>query len=194
MAQLTRHYCTRCERSIYNVEIDGKRIPLVIQMVIGQPTDTGAPLEVNGDGVKLPSFIREIMHLPEGLQRVELCVPCFAEIFGIPCVTAAEDEMWIPPSELPPDSPLRTITPDPEVSRVSAMSALYKRTLHAVEVGRGEKTVADLPVEFQAPKPVEMPKELQDVLRNATPAQRRAMIKRLTSDGVAVAPSDTPTS
>lgn len=192
MPQLTRHYCSRCARSIFNVEIDGKKIPLVIQMTIGQPADTGEPINVNDPEVKLPHFIREIMHLAQGLQRVELCVACFALVFGLPLVTAEEDEMWIPPSQIDPQSPLRTIPQDPAVDFTQASAALYHRTFHAVEVGRGVKTVKDLPKQFQAPPRPEMPDPLTQRLAAATPEQRQEMIKQLASEGVASAPVPKP--
>lgn len=41
MPQMTRHYCSRCKRSIYNTGV-----PLVVQLIIGQPEDTGEPFDL----------------------------------------------------------------------------------------------------------------------------------------------------
>lgn len=91
MPQLVRHYCSRCQQSIYNCIIDGVRVPMTIYLVAGQPDDTGDTLDLNADGVKVPSFIRALMSLPTA--RVELCVRCLAEVFALPLLAAGEDPM-----------------------------------------------------------------------------------------------------
>jgi hypothetical protein len=78
---------------VYNCIIDGVRVPLVIYMVAGQPDDTGPNLGLNDEGVKVPSFLRALMSLP--IARVEWCVRCFAEVFALPLLLAADDPMGL---------------------------------------------------------------------------------------------------
>lgn len=91
MPQITRHYCSRCQQSIYNCIIEGVRVPLVVYLVAGQPEDTGPTIGLNDVGVKVPSVLRAIMSLP--IARVELCVRCLAEVFALPLLAAADDPM-----------------------------------------------------------------------------------------------------
>jgi hypothetical protein len=93
MPQLTRHYCSRCQIAIYNCMINGVRVPILLYFVIGQPDDTGE-FDVNGPGVMVPSFIREIMQSHVPVARAELCINCVSEVFGLALVTAEEDPMY----------------------------------------------------------------------------------------------------
>lgn len=193
MPQLSRHYCTRCKKSIYNVEIEGQRVPLVVYFVVGQPADTGDPLDVNANGVKVPSFIRELMATPAGTQRVELCVPCVAEVFGVALVTAEEDPMYDSNNDRIPDA--RQIAQG--VDQVEAFHRLHFRALHAVKVGQGRATVGELPAEY-LPPPAE-PKgpngllahpnpvdAMRAYLDGLPPAERERAIAELAATGATV--------
>lgn len=71
--------------------IDGVRVPLSVYIVAGQPDDTGPQLDLNADGVRVPSFLRALTSLP--IARAELCVRCIAEVFALPLLLASEDPM-----------------------------------------------------------------------------------------------------
>jgi hypothetical protein len=95
MPQLQRFFCSNCKRPIDEIQIEGKPVPLVVYFVVGQPPDTGAPVDLDeGSGVKVPSWVREIMQPHVPTARVELCIPCVAEIFGTKLVTADADPMF----------------------------------------------------------------------------------------------------
>lgn len=144
MPQLNRHYCTKCGDSVFNCEINGKRVPLVLYFVVGQPDDTGEPLDANA--VALPSFVREI--LQTDVARVELCIKCVADVFGVPLLEAKDDPMYDANNDKIPDAlQLR----DPSMPRVERFKRMHARVLHAIAVGRGEAAVEDLASEYQAP-------------------------------------------
>lgn len=86
--QGTRHYCDHCKESIYNVFIDGQRVPIVVYMVVSQPPDTGPAVALAK--LRVPAFIREMMDL--STPRIELCVKCFAELTGHPLEKPLTDE------------------------------------------------------------------------------------------------------
>jgi hypothetical protein len=192
MPQLSRHYCTLCKKSIYNVEIDGQRIPLVAYFVVGQPADTGDPLDVNADGVKLPSFVRELMQTPGGTQRVELCIACLADVFGLALVTAADDPMYDVNNNQIADA--REIAQG--VDQVEAFHRLHFRALHAIKVGRGAAQVSDLPAEFLPPaSPAQPDGVLTDPMLNMrayldtlSPEAREAAIAELSTVGAVTVP------
>lgn len=143
----SRFYCSKCKQSIYNVLTDGVRVPLVAQIVFGQPEDTGPPLDVNGSGVKVPSAVREIMqdHVP--IKRMELCNNCFAETFGLELVTAQTDPMYSVEQSAETKRVVLAAVEDPEVDQVSTNQVAMERVLLAVKVGRGEEAAPALPVD-----------------------------------------------
>lgn len=71
--------CHRCGYSVYDTFIDGVRVPGVFYFVVGQPHDTGA--EIDWRDVPVPEWVRAVVQLPE--SRVELCIGCLLEVFGL---------------------------------------------------------------------------------------------------------------
>lgn len=145
MPQLNRMYCSNCKRSIYNVLIDGVRIPLVLYFVVGQPSDTGPPLGINDPGVKLPSFVRAMMlpHVPAA--RAELCMECVAEFFGVKLVTAEEDPMYSAEQEAVTKTEVEAVVQNKEINQVDTTAKVMERPLLALKVGRGAKKAPKLP-------------------------------------------------
>lgn len=145
MPQLTRHYCSNCKTSIYNCTINGVRIPLVLYFVIGQPADTGPPLAINDPGVKLPSFVRAMMlpHVPAA--RVELCMNCVAEVFGVKLVTAQEDPMYSAEQEAQTKAEVQAVVDDKEIDEVNTVAKVMEHPLLAFRVGRGARKAPKLP-------------------------------------------------
>jgi hypothetical protein len=138
MPQHQRMYCTNCGESVYNKMIDGERVPLVIYMVVGQPPDTGPNVDLDiGSPVKVPSFIREITQTP--VQRVEFCVPCFAQIFGLKLVTADEDPMYSKAQADENRETYNAVQMDESLPAVERSKQIHARTLTAIQVGRGAK-------------------------------------------------------
>lgn len=90
MAQGQRYHCDRCGESVYNCLIEGVRVPIVVYMVAGVIPDYPTPFDDSAPDVKMPQMVREMMDLPE--SRVEWCVACLAEVFGLRLVTAEETE------------------------------------------------------------------------------------------------------
>jgi hypothetical protein len=148
MPQLPRTHCSRCGESVYNCLIAGVRIPLVVQIVVGQPADTGPALDVNGAGVRVPSFVREI--LQTSLARLELCVACTAEVFGLALVTAAEDPCYDANLDGIPDA----TQIDPALSHAEQYRIMHARTLEAIRIGRGAPDAAT-PVPHPVPTPTD---------------------------------------
>lgn len=156
MPNVNRMYCSNCKTSIYNTFIgpDGKRsaegtrgavrVPLVLYFVVGQPPDTGETLGVNDPGVKLPSFVRELMQAHVPVARVELCMLCVAEVFGTKLYTADADPMHSPEQTAVTATKLAAaITPAmPEVDKHALQ---MERALLAVKVGRGGAKAPKLP-------------------------------------------------
>lgn len=132
MPALTRNYCTGCKESIYNCVVDGVRVPLLVRITVGQPSDTGPALDINGPGVQVPSFLREIMQTP--LARMELCVKCAAKAFGVPLVTAAEDPLYDANLDGIPDAK----QVDATLPMVEQLHRHHARTLQAIYIGRGD--------------------------------------------------------
>ena len=149
MPLLARHHCTRCKESVFNCVIDGKRVPLVLYFVTGQPDDTGGPLDINGEGVKLPSFVRELQHTP--VPRIELCMKCVAEVFNVPLVTAAADPLYDANNDKIPDALQLT---DAAISKTEMLHRMHTRALHAIAVGQGRAAVKDLAPEYLPPQPL----------------------------------------
>lgn len=127
MPDTTRIYCTRCQESVYNTVVDGQRIPIVLRLNVGQPADTGPRLDCNGEGVKLPSFVRSLMQTP--LPRVELCMACVAAVFHTPLVTAAEDPHYDRDRDGTPD----VLQLKADKSHVEQLAAMHAHSLHALE-------------------------------------------------------------
>lgn len=151
MPDLQRIACTRCGQSVFNVMVTGPdgaphRVPLVTRITCGQPEDTGGPFDVNDPQVRLPSFIRELMHTP--LPRMELCVSCVAAVFGLPLVTWGEDPMAISVAEH-----TKMLTDlgmnDETVAKTERFTRMHTRALAAFKIGWGEEAVSDLPVEYR---------------------------------------------
>lgn len=158
MPQVQRAHCSRCGESVYNCLIDGIRVPILTYIVMGQPADTGPAVDLDrGSPVKVPSVMRELMRTP--VARVELCVACFADVFGLALVTADEDPLF--------DADLDGV---PDVSRLDAKEraafnalpaveqarAMHSRALEAVRVGRGAPD-AKVPRPRRAPNPATPP-------------------------------------
>lgn len=148
MPQLNRMYCSNCKTSIYNCMIDEIRIPLVLYFVVGQPGDTGPPLGINDPGVKLPSFVREIMQVP--VARAELCMVCVAEFFGVKLVTAEEDPMYSVEQEAVTKAVVEAVVQDAEIDEVNTIAKVMERPLLALKVGRGAKKAPKLPKSAKA--------------------------------------------
>lgn len=66
--------------------IAGESTPLVVYIVVGQVPNSGAPVDLNAPGVKVPAIVRELMAQP--VPRREYCVRCFAKAFGLELVAA----------------------------------------------------------------------------------------------------------
>lgn len=143
MPQLNRMYCSNCKTSIYNVMVDGVRVPYVFYFVVGQPPDTGPQLDVNAEGVKVPSFIRAILQAP--VPRAELCMNCVADIFGVPLVTAKEDPMYSDEQFDENTQAIREVMQDESVDQVNTNAAIMERPLLAIKVGRGAVDAPALP-------------------------------------------------
>lgn len=152
---VTRHVCTGCQTSIYNVIVDGVRVPIVVNLWAGQPEDTGPILDLNAPGVKVPSFLREMMSTP--LATAELCVVCAAKAFGVPLVTAEDDPMQGAGADV------TLPTERGAMSEVERRAVMQERTLVALQVARGE---AEAPApgqylktqaEFEAYRPLPTP-------------------------------------
>lgn len=140
MPQVSRHLCSNCGQSVFNCLINGQRVPLVFYMVVGQPADTGEPLNVNAPGVKVPSFVRELMK-PEVLTaRIELCMRCLAEVFGLPLVDEAHDPMS--GAGMVPTIPVHSA----QLGEVERSMLMHERALHAVKLAHGK-------AKTKAPKP-----------------------------------------
>lgn len=142
---ISRFYCTRCTRSVYNCIIDGVRVPIVLQFNIGQIPDSGAPLDVNAPGVKVPAWIREAMQPYVPSANGNLCMDCVAEVFGTPCVDAEEDSMFSREQSELSASAAQDVVGNPEVDLVNTVAAVFGRVFEAIEVGRGAKPAPSLP-------------------------------------------------
>lgn len=167
MPQMQRFFCSNCKRPIDEITIEGKPVPLVVYFVVGQPPDTGAPVDLDeGSGVKVPSWVREIMQPHVPTARVELCIPCVAELFGTKLVTADADPMF---SKEATDETARALTrlndADREAQRkgAPARTAVEQhhdtviRALQAVKVGRGAAKAPKLPPPVKPPRAVPAP-------------------------------------
>jgi hypothetical protein len=150
MPQLNRFYCSNCKESIYNVKIDGQRVPIIHYIVTGQPDDTGPPFDVNGEGVKVTSFTREMMQAHVPVKRVELCEQCFAEIFGLKLHTAESDPMYSAAQEAETAKVVTAAQQDVELQAVDRHAITVERPFLAIKVGRGARKAPKLP---KAPKP-----------------------------------------
>lgn len=154
MPQLPRHYCSRCQIAIYNCMIDGVRVPILLYFVVAQPDDTGE-FDVNGPGVRLPSFVRELMQPHVPVARAELCMNCMSEVFGLALVTAEEDPMYsIEQSDLTAIQ-VRAVTSNKGIPAVQKAATAMDRVFTAIQVGRGARAAPPLP----PPTPIEIPVE-----------------------------------
>lgn len=151
MPQMTRHYCSRCKRSIYNTGV-----PLVVQLIIGQPEDTGEPFDLEAPTSKVPSFIREIMQLP--IARLEFCVPCLADTFGLKVETPDSDPMFSPEQRDENASTYSAIRSKHEIDAVEKHAQLAARTLLAIKVGRGAEKPPKLPPKKAIDEPPRSPR------------------------------------
>ncbi|MEX1185328.1 MAG: hypothetical protein WEA80_01905 [Gemmatimonadaceae bacterium] len=122
--------------------IDGVRVPLVAYMVVGQPEDTGPVIDATDPNVKLPSFVRAIMNTP--VARVEWCMKCLADVFGLALVTPAEDPLYSDEQVGEERKMIEALQADLDVSSVDRAKQVYARTMTAIKVGRG----------VQVPRPV----------------------------------------
>ena len=119
-----RFYCYRCKQSVYNCFIEGQRVPLVAYIVVQQPDDTGPQFDAVAEGVKLPSAVRAIIGMP--IPRVELCVKCFAELFSLPNVAAADDPVVEATMKGPTPAELSAMQ---HVDRCNALAIPFVNTL-----------------------------------------------------------------
>jgi hypothetical protein len=156
MPQLTRHYCSRCQIAIYNCMVDGQRVPLLFYFVVGQPDDTGE-FDLNGEGVKVPSFIREIMQPHVPVARAELCMNCVGEVFGLALVTAKDDPMYSVEQEALTRALVSGVATDPAIPQVQKAATTMERIFTALQVGRGAIEAPALPpAAVPAPAPPEV--------------------------------------
>ena len=159
-------YCSSCKNSIFNTFVgkDGKRandgdpdavrVPLIFYFVVGQAADTGPPLGINDPGVKLPSFVRAMMlpHVP--VARVELCMICVSEVFGVPLLTAEEDPLYSAEQESETKVEVEAVVQNAEIDEVATAAKVMERPLLALKVGRGAEKAPPLP---RSPKQVAAP-------------------------------------
>lgn len=167
MPQLQRFFCSNCLRPIDEVTIEGKPVPLVVYLVVGQPPDTGPPVDLDeGSGVKVPSWVREIMQPHVPTARVELCIPCVAEVFGTKLVTADADPMFSKEAtrETARAISLRRVADDtarqrgePSRSSVQQHHDTVSKVLQAVKVGRGALKAPKLPKPDPKPRAAPAP-------------------------------------
>ena len=148
MPDAVRTTCTRCKQSIYNCMIDGVRVPIFHRLNIGKPEDSGPAIALNDPGVKMTSYTRSMLQTP--VARIELCEKCFAEVFGLPLVTADEDPMW-DGEQVEAQEALNKIMDDPETDRAEKFHMIHTRALHGFPVGWGEAHIGDLAAEFRKP-------------------------------------------
>jgi hypothetical protein len=137
MAELSRHYCVRCETSIFNVRTDDVRVPIVFKITIGQPDDTGPKLDVNAPGVRLPSVTREAMQDHVFVKSFSLCNNCVSEVFGLPLLTAEEDPMYSQDQAEASMRSVRAAAEDAEVDELATRAISLERAILAIQVGRG---------------------------------------------------------
>jgi hypothetical protein len=163
---IPRFYCARCAESVFNCIIDGVRIPIVLQFNVGQAPDTGPPLGINDAGVKLPSWIREMMQLHVPSANGNLCMKCVAEVFGTPCLTPDEDPMFSLEQAEISGGIVATVVADPEIDQRTTNATIFQRVFEAVQVGRGARQAPALP----PPRPVEIPAPTSAVATAEPPA------------------------
>lgn len=151
MPDLQRISCTRCKESVYNCFIEGPdgeqhRVPYFLRLNGGQPDDTGPELDVLAPNIRVPSFIRALVLSPLG--RIELCVKCVIEVFGVPAVTAEEDPMY-DDDVYDLYKEIETHFRNQSVPKVERHNRANMRAVHALAVGWGEASPEDLPPELQ---------------------------------------------
>ncbi len=161
MPDFNRVSCTRCKQSVYNCFIKGPdgelhRVPWFLRLNGGQPDDTGPALDVLAPNIRVPSFVRALVLSPLG--RIELCVACVVEVFGVPAVTKDEDPMygagedgeavWALYRKI--DEHFR----DQSVPMIDRHHRANNRALHALAVGWGEAAPDDLPEDQLPLEPV----------------------------------------
>lgn len=159
MPNLTRIACTRCKESVYNCIIDGpngpERVPLAVRLNVGQPDDTGGALDVIAANIRVPSIVRSLLLTP--IARIELCVKCFGEVFGLPLVTAEEDPMYSDAVFDWHQAINAQFYPNDAIPLVERFHHIHARALHSLAVGWGEAAAEDLPAAHKpappAPKP-----------------------------------------
>lgn len=154
MPQLQRFFCSNCKKPIDEVTVDGKPVPLVAYMVVGQVPDTD-PVDLDtGSGVKVPSFIREAMQEYVTLRRFDWCINCLANLFGLTLCTAETDPLYSTEQVIATSTKLVG-------ARAADMAALEKkqapraaverhhdevsRVMLAIKVGRGAMKAPKLP-------------------------------------------------
>lgn len=151
MPDTTRIICTRCKQSVYNCMIDGVRVPIVHRMNLGQPADTGPTLAINDPGVKLTSYTRSMMQT--SVARIELCEKCFADVLGLPLLTADADPMF-DEDQVAAQQAINRVRDQEGVSYADAFHAMHTRAIHAFAVGWGEASVDDLAGLFRKAPPI----------------------------------------
>jgi hypothetical protein len=170
MPQLTRHYCSRCQIAIYNCMVNGVRVPILLYFVIGQPEDTGE-FDVNGPGVMVPSFVREIMQPHVPFARAELCINCVSDVFGLALVTAEEDPMYsVEQSDLTAIE-VRSVNSDKNIPAVEKAATAMDRVFTAIEVGRGAMAAPALPPVTPPAPPAEATPLAFDIPSEPAPAE-----------------------
>lgn len=144
---MTRIVCSRCQESVYNILIEGpdgstQRVPLVIRINVGQPPDTGGTFDLNGKNLRVPSFVRAMMLTP--IARLELCVKCFSEVFGVPCVTATEDPMYDTKAEAA-QRVFNDAYHDERVPLAERANLIHARALLSFGIAWGDTTIDSIP-------------------------------------------------
>ena len=186
-----RHHCFKCGDSVYNKIINGVRVPFVMYFIVAQPPDTGKRINPNRTGanaIPLPHFARELLNMSEfggGEPRVEICMQCVSDIFGLPLVTADQDPMFDGDMDNIPD--VRQIKNDGEMDSVARERIRLWRVFFAIALGRGTVTIDQLPLRFRPPPlfvpPAPTPTEpltgaLGDALAGLPEDSRRAILER----------------
>lgn len=127
MSQSQRYNCNRCGQSIFHAHVNGQRIPLVTYVVVGQPEDTGPPVDLSA--VAVPQWIRELLVAPT--PRLTLCIACVAIVFRTPVVpaTVEADPLAIGPNAQGVVVPLPV-----DADRAMRTAALTARAVRALEL------------------------------------------------------------
>ena len=88
--RLNDFICDHCGRFCGGIEINGIPVPVVVQIVAGVSPDYPRPFAPSAVGVQLPEALRVLLEQPT--SRYELCVPCFAMVYGLLLEEAPQPE------------------------------------------------------------------------------------------------------